>query len=649
MCGIAGILRLSERPLPGPGALRRMLAAIGHRGPDGDGVFASDDVQLGAVRLAIQDPAGGRQPLRSRGGELVSVFNGEIYNHRALRTDLAARGRRVEDACDASVVVPLYEERGPELVHELRGMFAFALWDARRRRLLLARDRVGIKPLLWARTADYLMFASEAKALFASGLVEAEIDRDALDDLFSLHYPCPPRTMFRGVLELRPAHVGTAEPGRPELRQERYWRAGFVPRGEHRRVRRADAEAELRERLTAVVADHLQADVPVATYLSGGLDSSAISALASRVRGTPPVTFSIGFADPKHDESDHARAMADALSAPHHFVTCDRSTAEAYPESVRQIELPLMVPLGLPLGLLAQRAREHGFPVILTGEGADELLAGYDCFRGQRMRRLFDRPGLRALRRPAYGRLYRWHGMPDGALEAMLAAQSRPAAELAPRFGGVLPAWYDVWHLFDVERERLLSPDGRDVRPIDEPPEGFTDLVRDDAADLHPLDAELALELESRLPAWVLLFGDRASMARGVEARVPFLDHELIDWLAPLHPDFKLRRFREKSILRGAMRGVLPEPIRRRTKRPFYTPIGSWFFDPGAPEYVEELLAPPALERAGLFTPEVVTELRNRFRAAAPNHFDRMRLELLLMLVLGTQLLDHHFVRGGAP
>ncbi len=644
MCGIAGILRTSGAALPDPATLRRMVAAIGHRGPDETSEFLSPDLQLGVARLAIVDREHGGQPVHGCGASIRAVFNGEIYNHADLRTELRARGHSIEGRCDTAVLPHLYEQHGAEAVGRLSGMFAFALWDAPRRRLVVARDRIGIKPLYLARTRDYLLFASEIKALLASGLVPREIDRDALDDLFSLSYPCPPRTMFRGVEELRPAHLLVVEAGHPAGAPQRYWRAPFVPRGEHRVLPQADAEHELRELLLRSVEVHAQSDTPVATFLSGGLDSSAIAALYREVTGEAPPTFSIGFTSPEHDEREYSARVAAALGARSHVVTCDPSAALHYPDVIWHTELPLQYPLALPLSLLSAAASKDGHRVVLTGEGADELLAGYDAFRADKMRRLLDRPGLRLLRAPFYRQLYRWLGTPDGAVEHLLRAQQRGAGEVESSFGGVYPPWYDVWLALGYERERLLSVGGRRPRPIETAPEGFRALVPEQVRGLHPLDRGLAVELETRLPSWILLIGDRATMANGVEARVPLLDHALVEWMARLHPSHKLRGFTEKAVLRGAMRGLLPESIRLRRKQPFYTPIKSWFFAERRPEYVDELLSERALRESGLFAPEVVASLRTALDHAPERHLVRMQLEWLLILVLGTQLLHRLFV-----
>lgn len=645
MCGIAGILRTGDRPLPPAGVLRRMVSTIDYRGPNEAGEFISDDVQLGVVRLSIIDIEGGRQPVRGSDDRVVAVYNGELYNHQDLRSELKQAGYSLPNVCDSTVVPYLYEEHGESLLDRLRGMYAFAVWDGRHRRLLLARDRLGIKPLYFAQTGDYLIFASEIKAILASGLIDASIDFQSVDDIFSTSYPCPPRTMFRGISELLPAHYVVVPVGQKIGKAHRYWRVPFPHDREHRRGSRRDLEAELGELLQQRVYDHLQSDVHTGTFLSGGLDSSAISALVKKITGDAPETFSIGFSSEEHDELPFAAKMVESLGCENHRVVCDRETADLFPTMIWHTELPLQFPLALPLMRLYAEARAHGVSVILTGEGADELMGGYDCFRAQKMRRVLDRPGLRAIRPLLYGQLYKWHGMPDGTLEKMLEIQKTPISTIEDRFSGVYPPWYDNWQVMDLERDALLARDGRSVRPLSEPPVGFADLVRDDIRMLHPLDRQLAVEMETRLPAWILLIGDRASMANGVEARVPFLDHELVEFIASLPPSLKMKRFTEKSVLRGALRGLLPEEIRRRQKRPFYTPIREWFFNDGSPDYVHEMLSDRSIREAGLFAPEVVKKLRQDLSLVSAQHLLRHQLEWMLIQILGMQLLHHLFLK----
>ena len=646
MCGIAVIVRLGDRPLPQPAVMARMLAAIAHRGPDGQGMVTRDgEAMLGAVRLAVIDPQGGRQPASGCAAARVTcVYNGELYDADAHRRGLRDAGHSIADACDTSLMPHLYEEHGSEMPGRLRGMFAFAVWDGARRRLLLARDRLGIKPLFIAQTPDFFVAASEIKAIFASGLVTPRIDREGLDDLFSLSYACPPRTMFQGVLELRPAHRLVVD-GRRVGTPERFWRAPFRPAGEEDRRSPRECAAELRDALRDAVRAHLVSDVPLGACVSGGLDSSAIAALSREVSGRAPQAFSIGFDDPRFDESIHARAVSRHLGAPAHMIRADAGAAELLPDVIWHLESPQLMPGAIGGLLLAARERAEGVPVVLTGDGADEIFGGYDVFRAARARRALDAPWLRPLRGSLIRAASRATGQPRG-LGDWLARTGGSVADVARAYGGVCPPWYDAWRLLDLERSSLLSPDGRRVRPVEEPPAGFAALVRPDIASLDPLDAALSLELETRLPSWILVISDRSAMAHGVEARVPFLDHHVVELAAGIPARLKMRGVREKAVLRDAVRDLLPRSIVRRTKRPFTTPIRDWFFRPGAPAFVAHELSASSLRDAGLFAPQVVARLRAALDVAPEGHIDAMRLELVLMLVLGSQLLHRRFVAG---
>lgn len=644
MCGIVGILRRGDRPLPHANVLRRMLTSIEHRGPDGGGEFLSDFVQLGSVRLAVVDLKSGDQPVEGCRGAIKAVHNGEIYNQHSLRQNLRRNGHNIPSTSDSSLIPHLYEEYGSSFVELLRGMYAFALWDGELRRLLLVRDRIGIKPLFLAETPDFLIFASEIKAIIASGLVDPEIDLDSLDDLFSLSYPCPPRTMFKGIRELPPAHtleiraLGVAPGAR------RYWHCPFPPAGEHRLLSRKEAAEELLSRMKLRVYDHLISDVPVGTYLSGGLDSSVISSLYKEVTGDSPTSFSVSFEDGRFDELEEARAVSRYLGSPNHFVRCGPSIGGELEEMIWHTELPLQFPLALPLMRLAGLARARGYPVVLTGEGADEIFGGYDCFRADKMRRVFGRPGLRSIRAGAYKNLYKWHDLPEGTVRRMLENHDR-VTEVTAAYGGIYPPWYDMWTTVGLDREKLLGVDERVVRPVWEPPRGFLQLLPHGIEYMDPHDAGIALEMATRLPAWILLIGDRASMSRGVEARVPFLDHEIVEFVASLPPSLKLEGFRDKAILRRAAKGILPKRTLKRAKRPFFTPIRDWFFTGESSENFERDLSKSALTSAGLFDPDVVSAYMSAVRTAPDHLLLRHQLEWTLILVLGAQILHRQFVQ----
>lgn len=644
MCGIVGIIRLGDRPLPDPGIIQRMCRSIVHRGPDGEYSYSDEDLLLGMVRLAVIDPEHGKQPVFGCNEDVVGVYNGEIYNHHDLRRDLVAGGHHVKDRCDSSILPHLFEENGIEMVSKLRGMFAFALWDKPRRILHLTRDRVGIKPLFYAQTSDFLVFASEIKGILASGLVETEIDRDALDDLFSFSWPCPPRTMFSGISSLPPAHTLSVRAGRAVEAPRRWWRLEIPPRGEHLKGSPKQLEIQFREQLQDAVKCHLRADVPVGVYLSGGLDSSAIAMLTRQAAETSPLALSIGFDDPQYDESQHAAVVAQAAQLPMHLIKSTAQTAQVYPRALWHMELPLMVPVSTSGFELSAGTRAQGVPVVLTGDGADEILGGYDVFKADKMRRAFERPLLRWLKRPVCRQLYKMARAPEGAVEFMLDVEARGASEIEAAFGGAYPVWYGFWQALDIDRDELLGRGGRRVRPSTEPPALWEHLLPPDLERLDPLDAAIAIEMNTRLPAWILMISDRCSMANSIEARVPFLDHHVLELTAQMPPSLKMKGATEKYLLRRAMHGRMPETIRKRAKQPFMTPIKEWFFSDQRPAYVDERLSKEALERSGIFEPSVVLRLRSGLEAGRSNLLQTERLGMILMLVLGVQLLQHLFI-----
>lgn len=638
MCGIAGIIKISAAPLPSAEIVRRMAAAIAHRGPDEFGEYRDNLVHLTAVRLAILDVEHGHQPAFNEAKDCVAVYNGELYNYREIAKSLAGKGHLFSSTGDTAVLPHLFEEKRGEMMSELRGMYGFAIWDKSREELFLARDRLGIKPLFYSITQDYLLFSSEIKGILASGLVSRELDCKSVDDLFSLSYPFPPRTMFKEVRELLPAHTLTIRALRREsLRVSRYWRAPF------KEPKHLGSETKLREefldRLSAVVKDHMVSDVKLGTYLSGGVDSSTVTALAQKSSNHPLDSFTISFPGHSLDEGSQAIATARQLGVKSNLVPCGENMADGFLRSVFHTELPLQYPLASSFITLSAAARAAGVKVILTGEGADEQLAGYECFRLERLRDwLTNFPWLR---KPLYRRIFSWIGSPKGLAEFLAERHREPVAPIRESFMGVKPPWFDIWQGLNLGRDELFGE--REVRPIGFPPEGYGELAREDFRELGSLDAALAFELETRLPCWTVLIDDRASMANGVETRVPFLDHSLVEWITRLPENYKLRGLRDKYILREAARGVVPADICKRAKRPFYAPIREIYFSGRRPEFVDDLLSESSLRRSGIFSPEVVRRLDRRLQEVEHNSFERLQLEWTMTLVLGTEALRSIF------
>ncbi len=555
MCGLCGIVRLAP---PGPvdeGLLRRMRDTMVHRGPDDEGLYVAGHVGLGHRRLSIIDLSGGHQPMANAEGTLWVTYNGEIYNFRELRALLESKGYAFRTKSDTEVILNAYAELGERCVERLRGMFAFALWDRPRRQLLLARDRLGIKPLYYTVADGALLFASEIKALLQVPGVRREVDPIALRSYLRLRYVPGPRTMFQGIFKLQPGHLLTLRDGRVSVRP--YWdvpleRPAPVP----------DPEGQIRARLEESVRLRLISEVPLGVFLSGGLDSSAVTAMMAPMVDEPIQTFSVGYPDggpgSEATEFAFARMVAERFGTRHRELPLDPGMFwGALGRLVWHFDEPVADPAAVPLYFLSRYAREF-VTVVLSGEGADELLAGYAVYRKmlalERLRRLPAAASAgRRLERAAGRKLRRY-----------LAWLGKPLRE---RYRGVSALFAEG------EPERLLRPELHGARDDDEVMGGYLDR----AAGLDPLSQMLYFDLKVWLPDDLLVKADKMTMATAVELRVPFLDHELVEWAWRLPSREKLHRGVGKRLLRQAMAGVLPAPILTRSKLGFPVPIRSWF------------------------------------------------------------------------
>jgi asparagine synthase (glutamine-hydrolysing) len=610
MCGIAGFVNgdsAADRAIAA-----RMAATLRHRGPDGDGVFAEGPVGLGHRRLAIIDVAGGAQPLCNEDGTVWITYNGELYNEPELRAELLRRGHTYRTASDTETLVHLYEEQGPDFVARLNGQFAFALWDARRRRLVLARDRLGQKPLYHAPLPHGgLAFGSEPKALLAHPDVERALDPAGLCRYLFYEYLPAPSSIWRGFRKLPPAHLLIWENGGVTTRP--YWTPPLPDPAAAPLDFDATAEAFwglLRES----VARHRRSDVPIGVFLSGGVDSSSVAAALCEVEPPGSVrTFSIGFEDPSFDESRYARAVAAHLGTEHHERVFSAGTVlELLPEVAGWLDEPFGDASVLPTHLLSRFAREH-VKVVLGGDGADELIAGYPTFAAERAARVYRRlPGsARALAGAAVGRLpvdHRNFSL-DFKLKQFLRGAGSPAPLAHQRWLGSFTGAEIAGLLaepppIDVEAEHLA----RAARLV---PEGTP---------VDPLTRSLLLYQDTYLPEDILFKVDRASMACGLEVRAPMLDTELVDHVEGLPASFKLGRGGQtKRLLKRAAAPRLPASILRRSKKGFGIPVARWLRGPLS-GLLDELLGPDRLRRQGLFRPESVARLVAEHRAGTRDH-----------------------------
>jgi len=607
-----------------------MADRLAHRGPDGGGEFVAAGVGLASRRLAIIDLEHGDQPIASEDGQVVAVGNGEIYNHLELRRELEKRGHRFAGGSDIEVVVHLYEERGDTLLEALRGMFALAIWDRRRRRLLLARDRLGIKPLLYAETPDALAFASEAKGLLASGALEPRLDAGALAGLLRARVATPPRPPLVGVRSLPPGHLLSWERGRASV--ERYWDLAFPERGsdggpDDPRSRAGWAEA-LRAKLDETTRLHLRSDVRVGAVLSTGLDSSAIAALARDARGgaaarDPLATFSIGLEEPAYGELGAGTlATLEPQGLCPHTARCSAEDFRLLPALVHANEGLWLGGVGIVRLRIARMIREAGLVVAVAGEGADEVLGGYDWYRIIRLR-----PLLAALPRPLRTGLARvLRGRRPGLAQVLADDEAVSLATFRTLCSG--PSDPRVARILDADLARALPAPAAGLTPA--PPGGF--------ARWHPFCQLQYLEMKTRLLA-INASVDATSMAHGVEMRVPFLDHELVELCARMPVGVRMRGTREKDVLRHAMAGRLPAAVLRRRKRGLMAPTSEWLRG-RLPDFAGELLDAPALRASGVFDAAGVDALLREHRGGSADH------GALLWAVLCIQVFEQLFVRG---
>jgi asparagine synthase (glutamine-hydrolysing) len=644
MCGIAGF-----HGHPGEGespelVLRSMVAAIRHRGPDEQGYFVDRGVGLGHARLSIIDLSTGQQPMANEDGTVWVTFNGEIFNYVELQPGLRDRGHVLRTTSDTEVIVHAYEEAGPACVEQFNGDFAFAVWDKARDRLVLARDRMGVRPVYYTVHNGTLVFASEVKALLRFPGVRAELDPVALDQCFTFWFPVAPRTPYKGIHELPPGHVLVSERGRVSVRP--YWQLQF-PSAAEQRAEPARDERELAEELLDLLVDatriRLRADVPVGAYLSGGLDSSAVTALIKRFTDRRLCTFSVGFETAEFDETEYQREVVRALGTEHASVLCTRADiGRAFPDVIRHTERPVIRTAPAPLYRLAKLTRDNSFKVVLTGEGADEVFGGYDIFKEAKVRRFWARQPGSKVRPRLLKRLYPYLSGIQGQSQAYLEAFFRTGLDRPDDpFFSHRPRWdttSKVKAFFSADLAAELA--GYDA--VAE----LRDRLPADFAAWHPLSQAQYLEATHLLPGYILSSqGDRVSMAHAVEGRFPFLDHRVVEFATRLPPRLRLKGLTEKYLLRKSVEPHLPAVIARRPKQPYRAPDSECFFGDPTPDYVEELLSPSAVARAGYFDPAAVGKLVRKCRGGGPVG---LRENMALVGVLSVQLLDHLFVRGAA-
>ena len=639
MCGIAGIVALGGAPVPSREALLRMAGALTHRGPDELGLYRDAGAGLAHARLSIVDLATGQQPMPDALRTTWLVFNGEIFNYLELRAELSALGHRFRTRSDTEVIVQAWHAWGERAFERFNGQWALALWDSMARRLVLARDPTGICPLQLCEHAGQLYFASEVKAIFAANpAIPRAFDPAGIEQTFTFWSVVPPQSVFKGVEELRPGHLRIYQNG--SFKEKPFWTPSYGGfRGSLQ-----DAVESVRSAIEdATRLRMLRADVPVGSYLSGGLDSSHVAALGRKYAGDKFQTFSLRFEDAEYDETSYQRLMAQRLGAEHHEVVVSRADiAAAFPQVIAHTERPILRTAPAPLYLLSKLVRRHGIKVVLTGEGADEMFAGYDLFREAKVRRFWARQSASSRRPRLLERLYPYLARSPVAQQAM-ARQffgRNLAAHREAGFG------HDTrWHTTS-SLKRVLTPAMRSGR--DPVAELLADLPAPFAS-WSPLAQDQYLEKRTLLAGYLLSSqGDRMLMAHSVEGRFPFLDRDVIALADSLPDSYKLRVLDEKHVLKRAAAELVPAEILARKKQPYRAPDAAALID--AP-YLDDLLSEKEVRKAGVFEAEPVAQLLRKCRARVAVWRDSRSLgafsnadNMALVGILSTQLLHHQLI-----
>lgn len=636
MCGIAGIVDFHSQS-NSVHLMSKMLRCISYRGPDESGIYHSPYSTLGNVRLCIIDITGGSQPLSDTSGRYWIVFNGEIFNYKELRTELESKGCRFKTQSDTEVLVQLYEMYGARCLNQLNGQFAFAIWDKLKEELFAARDRVGIRPLFYNISAGVFSFASEIKALFQQNNISRELRTESLAQVFTFWSTLSPYTVFKNIYELSPGHFMVFN--RSGIKTEKYWELSFNKIGSP--VSFADAVENFHELFTSSVRLRLRADVEVAAYLSGGIDSSATVAYIKEIEPGILNTFSIGFEEKDFDESKYQKEASKYLDTVHRFISCTSGDiADYFQKVVWHSETPLTRTAPAPMLILSKLVRENNIKVVITGEGSDEILAGYDIFREAIIRQF-------------------WANKPDSALRPLLLNKlysdipylrnSNP--NLLKMFFGYkledvnnplyshLIRWNNSNHI-KKHFSPFLKKEIKDYSPCND----FLCKLPEDFNSWDTLAKSQWIEMTVFMSGYLLSSqGDRMSMANSVEGRYPFLDYRLIEFCAGLPSHYKLKGLNEKYLLKKLMKGRIPESIIKRPKQPYRAPIKTTFLSKDSPDYVEYMLSDSYTKNAGIFDTNSVSALLSRIsNTGIASEMDNM----VLTSIISTHLLNYQFIEN---
>jgi asparagine synthase (glutamine-hydrolysing) len=642
MCGIAGFVNYQTSENEAALLIQKMLTRIGHRGPDECGYTLHDGASLGNVRLSIVDIKSGQQPMSDEDNRYWIAYNGEVFNFPELREELISQGCRFKTHCDTEVVLQLYRIYGPECLSRLNGQFAISIYDTQTKELFLARDRVGIRPLFYSRVGQSLVFGSEIKALFEFPGIRKELSPKGIRQVFTFWVTLSPQTVFDDVWEVPPGHYLLFKEG--EINIKCYWSLEFARNGEHFKGSLKDAEEKLGALLTDAVALRLRADVQVAAYLSGGLDSSVITSLVKKVAPGSLNTFSIGFDDAAFDETSFQQEVADFFETRHQSITCNSTDiANWFPSVVWHAEMPLLRTSPAPMMGLSKLVRDNGIKVVLTGEGADEALGGYNIFKEAIIRQFWARQPQSRFRPLLLRKLYPYiTGLQNAGPMALKMFFGYKLSETSSPVYSHLLRWNNTGNLKKFFSSKFSAqPEGYEpvddyLNQLDEKLKGYSTLAKAQYIETSLFMSGYLLSAQ----------GDRVAMANSVEGRYPFLDHRVLEFCATLPDDFKIHGLNEKYLLKKLASNKIPQSVINRSKQAYRAPIHQAFIGDNQPFYVKELLTKAAIERAGVFNWDSVERLINQLNnSSQPTEIENMAL----VGVLSTQLLHQKFVELHRP
>ena len=644
MCGIAGIVDFNASKMD-EALLRRMLSLIRHRGPDAFGIYMDSHAGLASTRLSIIDLPGGDQPIHNEDKSIWVVYNGEIFNYPELRKDLEGRGHRFYTRSDTEILVHLYEERGSGLLQDLNGQFAFALWDQRNKSLLLGRDRLGVRPLFYCLKNNRLIFGSEIKAIFADPEISPALDLRTLSDIFTCWAPLGADTPFQDVQQLLPGHFALFT--RKGMTTHRYWQLCFSEPNDGNRSLASWTE-ELSHLLYDATRIRLRADVPVGAYLSGGLDSTYITSIVKRFFNNRLCTFSVSFSDERFDEAPFQAKAVKCLGTDHRMIYCrDKDIGEVFPQVIWRTEVPILRTAPAPLFLLSKLVRESTFKVVLTGEGSDEIFAGYDIFKEDKVRRYWARQPQSNVRPQLFHRLYPDIFKPENSrswpfLEGFF---SKGLSRVESPIYSHIIRWENTSQIKTYFSNNLQAEIGKANGFVDR----YISMLPSDFMRWDSLSRAQYTEISIFLSNYLLSSqGDRMAMAHAVEGRFPFLDHRVVELACRIPPRYRMNGLKEKFVLRKAAADLIPIELAHRPKRPYRAPISRCFLGNSSLDYVEDLLSESVIRQTGYFDPGKVKKLMEKCRKQEGFLLSE-RENMALVGIISTQLLDHLFIRNFPP